>query len=254
MMSSLICPFDGPFPRRATMDSCVGDNGPSTVAVDNGHARGGGPRFLTVKPPDDMTPEAEVVHSAEAEGRVDLLAIVDLVAILGPVRPSDGRANASVAAPIRPLAITVAVMGELAGLATLEQLRLPTVVRRSRGPWERDAGHAPAHRVPAAKAKGHPQPLGLVEPRVPHGGTKGGGQHACLTTHQGADVSGEVLVGDATAVQEETDVVGFVDGREPRQPHVVIGAQRNNVLWNHDGHGRPRVGTKGAGVCETEPE
>ena len=106
-------PFDGPFPRRATMDSCVGDNGPSTVAVDNGHARGGGPRFLTVKPPDDMMPEAEVVHSAEAEGRVDLLAIVDLVAILGPVRPSDARANASVAAPIRPLAIIVAVMGEL---------------------------------------------------------------------------------------------------------------------------------------------
>ena len=57
-----------------------------------------------MKPPEEMAPEAEIVHNAEAEGCVDLLAIVDLVAVLGDVRPSDGRANAFVAAPIRLLA------------------------------------------------------------------------------------------------------------------------------------------------------
>ena len=37
----------------------------------------------------------------------------------------------------------------------------------------------------------------------------------------------------------------FVYGHEPRHPLVVIGAHSSKVLWNDDGHGCARVGTKG---------
>ena len=73
--------------------------------------------------------------------------------------------------------------------------------------WEDDGRDAAARRVPAAHAEGDAQPMGLLEPHVASGGTKGAWQGGGLAAHEDADVRCEVRVGEGAAVQEGTLVV-----------------------------------------------
>ena len=259
-------PLDGRFPWLATLASGV-----ATVASRSwrvGRAR----VVLAVLLIEDVGPQEKLVGRRKAEGRVDLLSLMDLAATVDRERPSDGRAIVLVARPIRLLALAAAIMGAPARAAILEP-RLPlTVARRSSGmaPWEDDGGDAPAPRVPAAHADGHPQRLGLLELHVANGGAMGARQIKHFALHQRAHVRGEILVREEAAVEEVTDVEApvvdgvtfdgrrrgarvehaFVHGCKPRTAHVALrweGAERSEVLWDRDGHGRQRTGDEGRG-------
>ena len=137
-------PLDGRFPWLATMASGVG----AAWTAHNAHWRVGRARVvLTVVLPEDVRPQAKLVRRRKAEGRVDLLFLVDSAATVDRERPSDGLAIVLVARPIRLLALAAAIMGAPARLAILEP-RLPTTVARpSTGmpPWEDDGGDEGPH-------------------------------------------------------------------------------------------------------------
>ena len=80
-------PLDGRFPWLATMASGVG----AAWTAHNAHWRVGRARVvLAVLLVQEVRPQEKIVGRRPAEGRVDLLVLVDLAATVDRERPSDG--------------------------------------------------------------------------------------------------------------------------------------------------------------------
>ena len=101
-------PLDGRFPWLATMASGVG----AAWTAHNAHWRVGRARVvLAVLLIEDVGPQEQLVGRRKAEGRVDLLSLMDLAATVDRERLSDLGAIDLVERPMRRLALAAAIMG-----------------------------------------------------------------------------------------------------------------------------------------------